>query len=82
MGNASPGIIAQIIKNKNDIDRENEEFLEKKRQELQSGQSGTGTQDLIMKSPDDLAKVADNLNNLIGNIAKEALDKKKPAKKK
>ncbi len=77
MGNASPGIIAQIIKNKNDIDRENEEFLEKTRQELQSGESGTGTQDLIMKSPDDLAKVADNLNNLIGNIAKEALDKKK-----
>lgn len=78
IGNASPGIIAQIIKNKNDIDRENEEFLEKKRQELQSGQSGTG--DLNMKSPDDLSKVADNLDNLIGNMMKDALDKKKASK--
>ncbi|WP_411552866.1 stalk domain-containing protein [Paenibacillus lautus] len=78
IGNASSEIIAQLIKNKNDIDRENEEFLEKKRQELQSGQSGTG--DLNMKSPDDLSKVADNLDNLIGNIMKDALDKKKASK--
>ncbi|MFG1734639.1 stalk domain-containing protein [Paenibacillus sp. 843] len=80
IGNASPEIIAQLIKNKNDIDRENEEFLEKKRQELQSGQSGTGDLDLNMKSPEDLSRITNNLDQIIGNIAKEALDKKKVSK--
>ncbi|WP_339221493.1 stalk domain-containing protein [Paenibacillus sp. FSL W7-1332] len=80
IGNASPEVIAQLIKNKNDIDRENEELLKKMRQELQSGQSGNVAQDLSVKSPDDLSKVADNLDNLIGNIVKETLDKKKVSK--
>ncbi|MEC0260201.1 FecR domain-containing protein, partial [Paenibacillus lautus] len=80
IGNASPEIIAQLIKNKNDIDRENEELLEKKRQELQSGQSGTGDLDLNMKSPEDLSRITNNLDQIIGNIAKEALDKKKVSK--
>lgn len=80
IGNASPEIIAQLIKNKNDVDRENEELLKKMRQELQSGQSGTGDLDLNMKSPEDLSRITNNLDHIIGNIAKEALDKKKVSK--
>nr|WP_279590361.1 stalk domain-containing protein [Paenibacillus lupini] len=75
---ASPDVISEIIKNKADIDKENNEFLEKAKKNLSSGGTTPADPNLPnLKTQDDLDKVQKNLDQLIGNIAKEALDNKK-----
>ncbi|WP_409345770.1 fibronectin type III domain-containing protein [Paenibacillus sp. MBLB4367] len=70
---ASAKIIEAILKNKADIDRENDEFIQKKKKELEQGTSGSDDGSLIIKDQNELDKVNKNLNNLIGNVIKSAI---------
>ncbi|WP_407871480.1 FecR domain-containing protein [Paenibacillus sp. P36] len=73
---ASPEVIKEFILNKAEIDKENEEFIAKKAKELAEG-NVTDDGNLVVKSTDELDKVKQNFDNLIGNIAKKALAEKK-----
>ncbi len=66
----SPEVIAAILQAKNDIDRENEEFIRKKREELQGGQTDPA---IGMNTLEDLNRITQNLNNLVANMLQEAL---------
>ncbi|WNR43174.1 FecR domain-containing protein [Paenibacillus roseipurpureus] len=77
---ASPEIIKELIQNKAEIDKENAEFVEKKKKELADGKVVDDQTSLSIKSLSDLGKVSSNLENLVGNIAKKALDDKKLSK--
>lgn len=73
---ASPEVIKEFILNKAEIDKENDEFIAKKAKELAEGKV-TDDENLVVKSKEELDKVKQNFDNLIGNIAKKALDEKK-----
>ncbi|MEC0267464.1 FecR family protein [Paenibacillus anseongense] len=73
---ASPEVIKEFILNKAEIDKENEDFIAKKAKELAEG-NVTDDENLVVKSTDELDKVKQNFDNLIGNIAKKALAEKK-----
>ncbi|CAN7646101.1 FecR family protein [Paenibacillus sp. LjRoot153] len=75
--NASPEIIKELILNKAEIDKENDEFIEKKQKEIAAGTLTNDQTSLSIKSQTDLDKVKQNLENLIGNIAKQAIADKK-----
>ncbi len=68
LNGVSPQVIESIIGAKNAIDQENQQFIEKKKQELEAGQPGTPT-----GSSADLDRIIQNLNNLITNMLQEAL---------
>lgn len=76
--NASPDVIAAIIKNKAAIDEENAQYLE----ELKKKLTGTSTDPAIpnVTTQQELEALQNNLNQLIGNIAKDALDNGKLSK--
>ncbi|OCT11980.1 hypothetical protein A8709_29425 [Paenibacillus pectinilyticus] len=74
---ASPEIIKELLLNKAEIDKENTEFIAKKQKEIESGSLTGDKTSLSIKNQSDLDKVKQNLDNLIGNIAKEALAEKK-----
>ncbi|WP_171683600.1 FecR family protein [Paenibacillus planticolens] len=69
---ASPEVIRAFILNKAEIDKENDEFIAKKAKELVEGKV-TDDSNLVIKSKEDLDKVKQNFDNLIGNVAKKAL---------
>ncbi len=71
----SPEVIEAIIRNKQALDRENEQFIEDQRKRLESGESDAVNELLDVHTPDDLSRVAENLNRLIGNILKKAIEK-------
>ncbi|MBA2943811.1 FecR domain-containing protein [Paenibacillus sp. CGMCC 1.16610] len=73
---ASPEVIKEFILNKAEIDKENEGFIAKKAKELAEG-NVTDDENLVVKNTDELEKVKQNFDNLIGNIAKKALGEKK-----
>jgi len=75
--NASPALIAAIIKSKEMIDQENEELLARLKQELEQGQPDSN---LDLKNQDDLDRYSRNLEFLIGNIIKDALKNNKIGK--
>ncbi|WP_261301868.1 FecR domain-containing protein [Paenibacillus andongensis] len=75
--NASPEIIKEIILNKAEIDKENEEFIAKKKKEIEDGKLVDDKTSLSVKNQAELDKVKQNLDNLIGNIAKQALAENK-----
>ncbi|MCY9693499.1 FecR family protein [Paenibacillus alginolyticus] len=75
--NASPEIIKEIILNKAEIDKENEEFIAKKKKEIEDGKLVDDKTSLSVKDQAELDKVKQNLDNLIGNIAKMALAENK-----
>ena len=77
---ASPEIIKELILNKAEIDKENDEFIAKKKKELEGGNVVDDQTSLKIKSLSELGKVSQNLENLIGNIAKQALEDKKLSK--
>lgn len=70
LNNASPAIIAAILQSKNAIDQENEEFINKKKKELEDGQTDSS---LELNTVDDLNRITQNLNNLVANILQEVL---------
>ncbi|WP_171656178.1 FecR domain-containing protein [Paenibacillus foliorum] len=75
---ASPEVIKALILNKALIDKENQEFIAAKKQEIaENGESNTGDSSLTIKDQSTLDKVSQNLDNLIGNIAKAALAQNK-----
>ncbi|WP_171690031.1 FecR family protein [Paenibacillus germinis] len=74
---ASPEIIKEIILNKAEIDKENEEFFAKKKKEIEEGKLVDDKTSLYVKDQAELDKVKQNLDNLIGNIAKKALTENK-----
>lgn len=71
--NVSPEIIKELILNKAEIDKENDEFVAKKQKEIADGTSTNDKNSLSIKSQSDLDKVKQNLDNLIGNVAKQAI---------
>lgn len=73
---ASPEIIREIILNKAEIDKENDAFIAKKKKEIEDGKFVDDTS-LTVKDQAELDKVKQNLDNLIGNIAKKALTENK-----
>ncbi|WP_246302966.1 FecR family protein [Paenibacillus plantarum] len=75
--NASPEIIAELIRNKAEIDKENDEFIAKKQKEIADGTFTGDKTSLSIKNQSDLDKVKQNLENLIGNVAKQAIADKK-----
>ncbi|MET3547233.1 hypothetical protein ABID47_003849 [Paenibacillus favisporus] len=87
---ASPDIIKAIIQNKAQIDRENQELIEQQKKQLEQGQSkpsgssaSNGSNDLFLVSQlEDLQKIQQNLNVLVGNVAKEASSQGKIEKSK
>jgi hypothetical protein len=70
-------VIEAIIKNKAEIDQENREFLERQKQELENRVKQDPTVSQTLKTRDDLDTIQRNLDNLVGNIAKEAIAQKK-----
>ncbi|MDQ0889997.1 hypothetical protein QFZ81_005085 [Paenibacillus sp. V4I9] len=74
---ASPEIIKEIILNKAEIDKENDEFIAKKKKEIEDGKLVDDKTSLSVKDQAELDKVKQNLDNLIGNIAKKALAENK-----
>lgn len=77
---ASPSVLEEFIKNKAEIDKENDEFIAQKQKELNEGKSTSDNTSLSVKSQADLDKVKKNLDNLVGNVAKEALKEQKITK--
>ncbi|MFC5451701.1 FecR domain-containing protein [Paenibacillus aestuarii] len=77
---ASPEVIKAIIENKAAIDKENDAFIANKRKELESG--GLVPDGTSLYAPDlaALDKVKANLDNLVGNIAKQAVSSSKISK--
>jgi hypothetical protein len=75
--NASPEIIKELILNKAEIDKENDEFIAKKQKEIADGTFTGDKNSLSIKNQTDLDKVKQNLDNLIGNVAKQAIADKK-----
>lgn len=73
---ASPEIIREIILNKAEIDKENDAFIAKKKKEIEDGKFVDDTS-LTVRDQAELDKVKQNLDNLIGNIAKKALSENK-----
>lgn len=73
---ASPEVIKEFIRNKAEIDKENDEFIDKMKKELGEGKV-INEQNLDIKSLEELAKVQQNFDNLVGNIAKKALAENK-----
>jgi hypothetical protein len=75
---ASANVIKAIIQNKASIDKENAEFIDRKKQEIANGTSiASGNSTFVVKNLEELNKVIVNLNNLVGNIAKSAADTNK-----
>lgn len=69
---SDPSIIEAIVKNKQSIDKENEEYIEKLKNQEQDQQT----------NQEDLDRITQNLDNLVGNIVKRAIDSKKVDSKK
>jgi len=71
--------IGKIIEAFADIQRENEELKKKMLQSLSAGDTSNlpRTQDGPVNSQEELDRIAQNIDNLIGNIAKEALNQNK-----
>lgn len=78
----SSEIIEAIVKDKQDIDRENAEFIADQKEKLGKGDPSAkpDTGSLHIKDQSDLDKVQKNLDNLIGNIVKTAIDTNKVEK--
>lgn len=76
--NASPKVLEALIKNKAEIDAENAELLKRINDGLANG-TGLVPVDSATKvtTQDELGRLQSNLQNLVGNIAKQALDQKK-----
>ncbi|WP_438448616.1 FecR domain-containing protein [Gorillibacterium sp. sgz5001074] len=74
---APPKVLESIIKNKAEIDKENAEFLEKQKQQLEQNVHRPAGSTLLIKDQSDLDKIGKNLDNLVGNLAKAAIDEKK-----
>ncbi|UJF31588.1 FecR domain-containing protein [Paenibacillus hexagrammi] len=74
---ASANVIEAMIKNKAEIDKENDEFLKKNKELLEQGKVNQTDGSFIIRSMDELDKVSRNFDNLIGNIAKQAVATKK-----
>jgi hypothetical protein len=69
--NVGPAIIEAVIKNKQSIDQENEEYIENlKSQQEQNPNQEDSTQE-------EIDRMNQNLQNLVGNIVKKAIEKKK-----
>ncbi|MFD0695818.1 Ig-like domain-containing protein [Paenibacillus sp. GCM10027628] len=77
---ASPEIIKAIIENKAQIDKENDEFIAQKKKELENGGGNAEQTDFTVKDQAALDKVKQNLDNLVGNIAKKAVADNKISK--
>lgn len=73
---ASPEVIKEFIRNKAEIDKENDQFIMQKVKELAAGQV-TDEPNLVVKNKEELDKVKQNFDNLVGNIAKKALAENK-----
>ncbi|TFE30777.1 FecR domain-containing protein [Cohnella luojiensis] len=81
MENASPNVIEAIIKSKESIDKENDEFIKKQREKLDSDRPEiideiSGRYEGI-KTLEDLNRITRNLDNLIGNIINNAIKENK-----
>ena len=74
--NAPPKIIEKIIQNAAQIQQENEEMKNKLRDQMDN-QKKDGNANLKIDNQDSLDKVLKNLDNLIGNIAKQAIEAEK-----
>ncbi|MFD2115600.1 stalk domain-containing protein [Paenibacillus yanchengensis] len=71
---ASPAVIEALLKQKQKIDQENEDMLQK----IKNGAAGSyPSNNPLGQSPEDFAHYQNNLNNLLANIAKQALEQKK-----
>lgn len=70
---ASPEVIKELILNKAEMDKENDEFIAKKQKEIADGTTTSDSTSLSIKNQSDLDKVKQNLENLVGNIAKQAI---------
>jgi hypothetical protein len=75
---SSPELLEAIIKNKAEIDAENKQFLDNKKAEIaENNKANTGNSALTINDIETLNKISKNLDNIIGNIAKQALEQKK-----
>jgi hypothetical protein len=75
---SSVKLLEAIIKNKAEIDKENKEFIDKKSAELiEKNKTDNGISTLTIKDVAELNKVSKNLDNIVGNIAKAALEQNK-----
>lgn len=70
---ASQEVIKEIIRNKAEIDKENDAFIAKKKKEIEDGKLVNDQTSLTVRDQIELDKVQQNFDNLIGNIAKKAL---------
>ncbi|WP_020616912.1 FecR family protein [Paenibacillus daejeonensis] len=69
-------IIEEIIRSADDIRRENDLMIERIKQQLPNGTPLPA----FLESADDIDRVAGNLDRLVGNLLKEAIDQNKMSK--
>jgi hypothetical protein len=74
---ASTKVLEAILKNKAEIDRENQELMERQRLEMDSRVKLDPTVKQGLKKNEDLDKIQQSLDKLIGNLAQEAIAQKK-----
>lgn len=79
VNSSSDKIIEAIVKNKQSIDDENAQFIENEKKKLEQGQKDSNS-NFTINNINDLNKIAMNLDNLVGNIAKTAIDNKRLTK--
>jgi len=78
VGQASPKIIEKIIKNAAEIQAENEKTKQELSERLNSGNTNpVSNANLLIRDMNDLNRVNANIDNIVGNIAKQAADSKK-----
>ncbi|MFS0722900.1 FecR domain-containing protein [Paenibacillus sp. 1P07SE] len=73
VSSAGPEIIEMIIRSADQIGEENDRLIEQTKQKLQNGDVPPP----FLESPSDLERVLNNLDRLIGNIAREAVNQQK-----
>ncbi|QMV43886.1 cadherin-like beta sandwich domain-containing protein [Cohnella cholangitidis] len=73
-----PKIIEKIIQSASEIQEENDKLMQKLRDQLNQGiPNGLATQSGPVNTAEDLNRFLQNFDNLLGNLAKEAINQKK-----
>lgn len=68
--NASPAVIEAMLRNKEQIDKENREMLEKSKKQLENGEPSS---DPALGSMDDLERLQHNLDHILANLLQQAV---------
>ncbi len=73
--NAGPAVIEALIRNKAEADKENKEFMDNMKKDLDNGLDPIPVDQLGLQTDDDLSRLQNNLNNLVPVLVNEAIQR-------